>query len=359
MHDFLKTVNGFARRLSWPKAAVLGVTFDLVRSRAALVAENTMLRQQLIVAARQVKRPKFKPHERALMIAMAAVTATWRSTLLLVKPETVLRWHREGFRILWKRKSHARSIEPKIGQTNVDLIRRMGRENVTWGAERIRGELLKLDIRISKRTIQKYLRAVRLPRPGGQTWKTFVRNHAGRIWACDFVQTFDVMYRPIFAFFIVHVGSRRVIYMNVTRHPTAEWVAQQLREATPFGKGPRFLIRDNDDKFGVDQFDNVAEAASIEVLKTPYKAPKANAFCERFLGSVRRECLDHVIILGERHMHSVLTEFVAYFNECRPHQGIAQQIPARARDRAAGRSGSRLMAAPILGGLHHDYRWAA
>lgn len=176
------------------------------------------------------------------------------------------------------------------------LIKRIAKENLTWGAKRIRGELLKLGIRVSKSTIQKYIHKERESLTSKQTWATFLRNHATQIWACDFLQTYDVFFRTVFVFVIVELGSRRVVHFGVTRNPTDQRTAQQLREATPFGEKPRFLIHDNDNKFG-PAFARVANATDIEVLKTPYRAPKANAICERFIGSLRRECLDHFLIL--------------------------------------------------------------
>jgi putative transposase len=219
---------------------------------------------------------------------------------------------------------------------------------------RIRGELLKLGIRVSKRTIQKYMRR---PRAGAsaQTWGTFLHNHAHEIWACDFLPVTDLFFRLLFAFFLIELKSRRVIHVAVTRHPTDAWVAQQLREATPFGHVPRFLIRDNDRKFG-PVFARVARSSGIKVLKTPYHAPRANAWCERFLGSVRRECLDHLLMQDEQMIFRVLLAYAAYFNQARPHQGLHQQVPdASACEARAG----PIFAVPILGGLHHAYRRAA
>jgi len=227
-----------------------------------------------------------------------------------------------------------------------------------WGAERIRGELLKLGIRVGKRTVQRHMRSERSPRGRGQTWATFLRNHADDIWACDFLPVIDLRFRALFAFFIVDLGSRRVVHIGVTRHPTDAWVAQQLREATPFGASPRFLIRDNDGTYG-SQFARVAAGSRVEVLRTPIRAPRANAVCERFLGSVRRECLDHLLILHEGQLCRVLRAYCAYFNTARPHQGIGQVIPE-----TTGQGGTLHPAAPVvslsvLGGLHHDYRRAA
>jgi len=233
----------------------------------------------------------------------------------------------------------------------------MAADNPLWGAERIRGELGKLGIGVAKRTIQTYLRGNRSPRPRGQTWATFLRTHAAGIWACDFLPVTDLLFRPLFAFFVVALARRRVVHVGVTRHPTDAWLAQQLREATSFGQRPQYLIHDNDGKFGA-AFARVAAASDIEILRTPRRAPQANAVCERFLGSVRRECLDHLLVLGERHLHRVLREYVAYFNRARPHQALGQALPEPS-PWAEGRRAGPIRAVPVLGGLHHTYQRAA
>lgn len=282
--------------------AAAGAVRDSARSRSDLIAENAFLRQQLIVVSRSVSR---------------------------------------------------------LPQETIEQIQRMARDNLLWGAERIRGELLKLGIPVSRRTIQKYMRRARPPGKRSQTWETFFENHADDIWACDFLQLYDVLFRPIFAFFIVKHGTREVVHFNVTRSPSDRWAALQLREATPHCEGPRYLIRDNDDKFG-SKFIAVAEGTGIEVVSIPPRSPNLNPICERFLGSVRRECLDHVVILSEGHLRRVLGEYVAaYFNRARPHQGLGQRIPSRGGAHWARANGERLTATPLLGGLHHDYRWAA
>jgi putative transposase len=244
------------------------------------------------------------------------------------------------------------------GET-IALIKDMAMNNLLWGAERIRGELLKLDMHVCKRTIQKYMRGVRSPRPTVQSWRTFLRNHGGEIWACDFLQVTDVFFRSLFAFFIIELKSRKVIHVGVTRSPTDAWTAQQLREATPFGQTPKYLIRDNDSKFG-SCFARVAATSGIKILKTPYHAPRANAICERFLGSVRRECLDHVLIIHEKQLHRILNAYVAYFNRARPHQGIQQQTPEPCVPSLSfHHEREEIIAVPILGGLHHDYQKGA
>ncbi|HEY5373067.1 MAG TPA: integrase core domain-containing protein [Polyangiaceae bacterium] len=330
----------------------------MLRSRSEMLTENVLLRQELIVAARKVKRPVFHRYERTLITLLVAALPRWRDALLLVKPETVLRWHREGFRLLWRWKSQpTKPPGPRVSPDVVELIRRMATENRLWGAERIRGELLKLGIHVAKRTIQRHMRASRRPLPPrGQSWHTFLRNHT--VWACDFLQVYGVWSRPIFAFFIVDINTKRVVHVGVTRHPTAQWTAQQLREATPFGAGPQLIIRDNDGKFGAD-FDRVATGAGVRVLRTAVQAPLMNSVCERFLGSVRRECLDHIIIRGERHLEHVLKEYCFnYFNVARPHQGIGQRVPT-ARVIKGPTDLTGVVTIPVLGGLHHDYRAAA
>jgi transposase InsO family protein len=248
----------------------------------------------------------------------------------------------------------AKTRRPPLADEVVALVKRMAKENRTWGAERIRGELLKLGLRVSKNTIQKYIRDVSGPREPRQTWATFLRNHADEIRACDFLQTYDVFFRTLFLFVIIELGSRRLVHFGVTKNPTDAWLAQQLREATPFALGPRYLIRDNDTKYG-RLFARVASGTEIEVLRTPYGAPKANAICERFLGSVRRECLDYFLLLSQRRLHRVMKEYQEYFNHARPHQGIGQSVPCQPVRGAKPQTIGELISRPALGGLHHDY----
>jgi putative transposase len=349
--------------LRWIKppttSLVLGTFADLTRSKAELLAENALLRQQVIILRRQVKHPVCRKTDRFILVLLARVVRTWKQAIFLVQPETLLRWHRELFRVFWKHKSKAHARKPRISPKMISLIKEMAANNRLWGAERIRGELLKLGIRVSKRTIQKYMKQIRPKRPGGQSWKIFLRNHAAEVWACDFLQVTDLFFRPLFAFFLIELKSRRVIHVNVTRSPTDLWVAQQLREATPDGQTPTYLIRDNDCKFG-PSFARVAATSGIKMLKTPYRAKRPNAICERFLGSIRRECLDHVLILSEKQLHRVLRAYVKFFNEARPHQGILQQVPQGAVTCVpSAQPDERIISVSVLGGLHHEYRRAA
>jgi putative transposase len=271
----------------------------------------------------------------------------------------LLRWHRAHFRLYWKRRSKASSHKPKVAAETIMLIREMATKNRLWGAERIRGELLKLGIHVCKRTIQKYMKHVRVPQPRGQKWATFLHNHAAQIWACDFLQVTDLFFRPLFAFFIIELKSRKVVHVGVTRSPTDPWVARQLREATPYGQAPKYLICDNDNKFG-PYFARVATKSAIEILKTPFHAPRANAICERYLRSVRQECLDHLLIFREKQLQRVLNQYVVYFNRARSHQSIQQQVPEPSKSSLSShQAGGKVIDVPVLGGLHHDYQWVA
>jgi putative transposase len=365
IHSLAPVLQPFIQALrQWTQpnrtSLVRGAAADLIRSRPDLILENALLRQQLIVLERQVKRPKLTWRDRGLMVLLSSWVKAWREALLIVQPDTVTRWHRDIYRLVWRLKSKVKSCigRPPISAETVRWIRRLARENRLWGAERIRGELLKLGMRAARSTVQKYLQNLRSVTSGGQTWATFLRNHASEIWACDFLQTYDALFRTLFVFVIVELGSRRVVHFNVTRQPTDAWVAQQLREATPFGDRPSYLIHDNDGKFG-SRVAAVADGSDIEILLTPVEAPRANAICERFIGSVRRECLDHFLILNERHLHRVMKEYMAYFNYARPHQGRGQQIPCAGASPDDTASGGTIISQPVLGGLHHDYRRAA
>jgi putative transposase len=342
--------------------AIGGVVLDLMRSRKELLAENAFLRHQLVVAVRKVKRPKLRAADRIVLVGLAALFANWRNALVLVQPETLLRWHRDLFRWFWARRSKPKSPpKPRLATKIIALIKRMAIENRTWGAKRIRGELLKLGIEVAKSTIQRYVSQWRST-PTGQRWSTFLRNQAAGIWCCDLVEVRDLWFRCHFVFVVMHLGSRRILRAVTTRAPTSEWLAQQLRELTPFGQGPKFLLRDNDRKFG-SAFDAVAKGVGTRVVRTPVMAPKANCYVERLIGSLRRECLDHLLIVSEAQLQKVLDEYRDFFNGARPHQGIGQRRPATSEGPALAAGSafdcSTVIARPVLGGLYHDYQFAA
>ncbi len=361
MSSIATHILAFVRRL-WSRFAPLPVVVEPLRvaadlccrSRRELVLENAILRHQLGVLHRGLPRPRMGPGDRLRLLLAAALLPAWRQAILVVQPETVLRWHRSGYRLFWRYRSRSRNRR-RLDTGTVDLIRDMAKRNRLWGAERIRGELLKLGIRVAKRTIQKYMGGVRR-KHGGQSWATFLANHPDATWACDFIQTYDILFRQVYAFFIVHLGSRQVVYTAACRHPTQEWTTQQLRNATMDGESPKILLRDRDDKFGAS-FDRVPEGVGLRVIKSAVRAPDMNAVAERFVGSARRELLDHVIVLDDRHLGRLVVQYKEYFNEARPHQGIGQRIPGRPP--AAIDITKPIVAKPVLGGLHHDYRRAA
>jgi transposase InsO family protein len=297
-----------------------------------------------------------------LLVALAATFARWREALILVKPETLLRWHRQGFKLFWARRSKKKSkLGTRLGKDVIDLIRTMATANRLWGADRIRGELLKLGYTAAKSTIQRYLAQFRGLAPGGQRWSTFLRNQAHAIWCCDMLEVRDIFFRCHYVFVVMHLQTRRTLCAVSTTQPTAEWLAQQLRQLTPFGDGPRFLIRDNDRKFG-EAFDAVVRGAEAEIIRAPLRSPKANAHVERMIGSIRRECLDHMLVRNEQHLQRVLNQHREYFNDARPHQGIDQRRPgvfAQLPRRMTPVPLATIVARPVLDGLHHDYRAAA
>ena len=338
---------------------ILDTLSDLRRGKSELVLENAFFRQQWMVLKRNVKRPQLTDTDHRRMVILSSRLPSWESALLLVKPETLIQWHRPLFKRFWRRKARGRVGRPKVSTEVIALIKQLALDTRLWGAERIRGDLLTLDIHVCKRTMQKYMRHVRGRRQSKQTWTTFLHNHAQAVWACDFLPVFNLYFRPYFVFFIIELASRRVVHFGVTNAPSDAWVAQQLREATPFDQRPTYLVRDHDRNYG-NELARVAAGAGIKVLKTPVAAPNANAVCERFLESVRHECLDHLLVLSQRPLYRMVKAYVIYFNEQRPHQGIDQGIPIPLPSQAADLKQSRIITStPVLGGLHTVYAWAA
>ena len=336
----------------WIKPAtsvLISALSDLTRSRTDLLIENALLRQQLIVLKRQIKRPQLKNPDRFRLVFLSHFTVFWKQALHIVQPDTLLRWHRELFRFYWRRKSQGK---PKISPETIALIQKMANENLLWGAERIRGELLKLGIEVSKRTVQRYMPKEKKTGSSSQTWATFLKNQASGIWACDFTVVNDWLFRQWYIFVVMELKTRRIVHTGVTKYPTDKWTAQQLREATPWGKGPKYLIRDRDKKYAT-HFTVVG--ANIKELKTPYRTPEANGVCERFMGSLRRECMDHILIHDDKHLRRVVTEYTAYFNQERPHQGIEQRIPDQYDLPRSKPTRGQVTSKAILGGLHHSY----
>jgi putative transposase len=274
---------------------LLGTLSSMFRSRAMLELENLALRHQVGVLQRSArKRPRLTPADRLLWVALSRLWRDWRSALAIVKPETVVAWHRAGSRRFWTwkvRRGHPG--RPVISREVRDLIRRMCRENPRWGAPRVHGELLKLGIDIGETSVSKYM--VRCRQPPSQTWRTFLQNHAQQLVSIDFFTVPTIRFQVLYVFLVLAHDRRRILHCNVTAHPTAEWTGQQLREAFPFDQLPRYLLRDRDAIFGGDFREQVRYLGIREVLSTP-RSPWQRAYVERVIGSIRRECLDHGVL---------------------------------------------------------------
>jgi len=338
---------------------------NLVRSRAASSAEILFLRKQLAFYQEHQIKPRRLTEGTRVSLAFWSQWFNWRESLVIVKPETLIRWHRKGFKLLWRRKS--RMGRPGLRADIRQLIVRMVKENPTWGQERIAAELwLKLGVEVSPRTVRAYWPEECDPRNGKKTssqrWQTFIRNHAQAILACDFLVSITAGFRVLYVLVIMEIGSRRILHHNVTAHPTAEWMLQQFREAIPGDHEYKFLIHDRDSIFSAAA-DNELQSFGLRVLRTPVQAPKANAYCERLIGTIRRECLDWVIPLSEKHLRRILREWVAHYNRGRPHASLGPGIPEPTIERRQSRKNQRHELPPecrigtkdVLGGLHHEY----
>jgi transposase InsO family protein len=326
----------------------------LIADRKRLMLENLALRQQLTVLKRSVKRPRIEDSDRIFWILMRRMLKEWKEALHFVKPDTVVRWHRQGWRYYWKRKSRSVPGRPPISQDVIHLIRRMSLENVTWGAPRIQSELALLGISVSETTVGKYMvkRPDKEPSP---TWKAFLRNHMDVTAACDFFVVPTATFKLLYCFVVLSLGRRRILHVNVTTNPTAEWTSRQILEAFSGDEPvPRFLMRDRDSTYGWE-FDRVTRLLDIDEVISAPKSPWQNCFAERVIGSIRRECTDHVIAFGERHLLRILREYVAYYNEARPHQSLDRNSPVPRQVESEG----GIVATPVLGGLHHRYRRSA
>ena len=331
---------------------LLGLLF---RSRSSLAAENLALRHQLFVLQRSTKRPRLKAHDRIFWVWLSKLWTDWRSCLVIVKPDTVVKWHRQGFKLYWRWKSKSKNLErPKIDLEIRELVRQMSCDNPTWGVPRIRDELALLGINVANSTIRKY--RIRASRPDPQTWKTFIDNHINDIAAIDFFTVPTVTFRILYCFVILRLGRRLVVHFNITTNPTANWIAQQLTEAFPFEEAPRFIIRDRDGIYGHVVRNRIASLGIKEILTAP-RSPWQNGYAERLFGSIRRECLDHIIVISESHLNRVLSEYFEYYHSDRPHQSLEGNAPMHRAVEPPEQG--KIVAKPVLGGLHHRYRRAA
>jgi putative transposase len=323
-------------------------------SRAAIAAENLALRHQLGVLQRSVKRPRLRQRDRIFWVWLSRLWPDWRDSLAIVKPATVIRWHRDGFKLYWRWKSRGKPGRPKINADIRSLIQRMCRENATWGAPRIQSELALLGITIDETTVAKYM--IRHRKPPSQTWRTFLENHVSDIAAIDFFVVPTVRFQLLYCFIVLRHDRRHVVHFNVTRHPTARWTGQQIVEAFPFDEAPRFVIRDRDGIYGHDFRERVKHMGIEEVITAP-RSPWQNPFAERVIGSIRRECLDHVIVFSVAHLRRILRDYFAYYHESRTHLSLDRNapLPREVEPPSCG----RVIAIPQVGGLHHRYTRAA
>jgi len=327
-----------------------------IRSRQDLVIENLLLRHQLAVLtrpARTRRRPRLRTWDKVLWVLARRLCAAWRQHVVMVSPDTVVRWHRQGWRLFWRWTSRHPGGRPRVSAEVRQLIATMSQENRLWGTERIRGELLKLGIVVSNRSIRRY--RWRGPvRPPSQTWRTFLANHAHHLWAADLLTVPTLTFKTLYVLVFIAHGRRELVHVNVTANPTTAWVWRQVIEATPWGRTPRHILPDRDTVYGRD-FRARAERIGMDAIATPVRSPRANAVAEKVIGTLRRECLDHVIVLNQQHLAAVLTEFVRYYNTERPHRTLRLETPEPRVRPAIGPVRSR----PVLHGLHHIYERAA
>src|SRR6266513_810614 len=328
---------------------LLNMVASLFKSKSRLEAENAALRHQLIVLQRKVRgRVRFTNSDRLFFVQLYRWFPSVLKSVAIIRPETLVRWHRAGFRRYWRWKSRSLGGRPQIDADLRALIRRMSIENALWGAPHIHGELLKLGFAVAQSTVAKYM--TKRPDPSAQGWGTFLRNHAPNIAAMDLFVVPTIGFNLLYVLVIVRLARRELVWINVTPHPTAEWIEQQITEAFPWHEAPRYLIRDRDKIYGVAVTRRL-RAMGIRDKPIAPGSPWQNGFVERLIGAIRRECVDHVVVLGEAHLRRILTKYAAYYNELRTHRSLNKDAPIyRAIQHVGG-----IVFAPVLGGLHHHH----
>jgi len=330
---------------------VVSLIKSSLKSQAELARENLALRQQLAILKRERPHARLRQRDRLFWVSLSAIWQRWRESLLVVKPETVVRWHRKGFALYWTCLSqHHAAGRPGTGKDIRELVCKMANANPTWGSPRIHGELLKLGIKISERTVARLMPKNR--KPPSQTWRTFLDNHVKDLVSIDFFVVPTATFRILFVLIILAHDRRRIVHFNVTEHPTARWTGEQIIQAFPDESGPRYLLRDRDSIYG-EEFRERIEAIGIEEVITAPRSPWQNPFCERLIGSVRRDCLNHVIILEESHLRKILARHFRYYHKYRTHLSLAKDAP---EPRAIQELGlGEVVEIPEVGGLHHHY----
>jgi putative transposase len=331
--------------------SLFSAIFDGFRSRLALQTEILALRHQIIVLKRSAHRPKLRSWDQFIWIGLLRFWPQWRSTLIIVKPETVIAWHRKGFRMFWTWKCrHGKSGRPGISKDVRELIRTMSKNNLLWGAPRIHGELIKLGINVSQATVAKYM--VRNPKPPSQTWRTFLQNHTKQLASIDFFTIPTISFRVLYVFLVLSHERRRVVHFNITSHPTAEWTSQQVLQAFPFDSAPQYIIRDRDCIYGDVVQRQLRDLGIRQVLTAP-RSPWQTPYIERLIGSIRRECLDHVIVINEASLHATLRSYFSYYHDSRCHLGLNKDSPEPREIQSPDKG--RIFEIPKVGGIHHRY----
>jgi putative transposase len=336
--------------------ALLAAVRVFFRSRHDTAMEILALRHQVAVLKRKRPRPRLKRLDRLFWTTLRRVWSRWAEVLLVVKPETVVGWHRAGFRLFWRWRSRARGGRPKTTAEIRALIRRLAEENPTWGAPKVHGELQKLGLVVSERSVARYLRCVQRRGDPGKSWLTFLTNHREVIVAFDFFTVPTVTFQLLYCFFVIAHERRKILHFNVTQHPTAEWVVQQLREAFPEAGAYRYVILDRDAKFdaGVVAF---LQATGLQPKRTNIRSPWQNGMAERWVGGCRRELLDYVIPLNEEHLRRLVRDYVSYFHEDRIHDSLGKDTPNRRPVERKPSPQATVISNARLGGLHHRYAW--
>jgi putative transposase len=336
--------------------STLAVFRVFFQSRTDTALEVLALRQQLAVLKRKRPRPPLRSLDRLFWTLLCQCWSRWAEALIIVKPSTVVSWHRSGFRLYWRWRSGPRRGRPQITAEIRSLVRRLADENPDWGAPKIHGELLKLGFVVSERSVARYLRRMRRRPNPGQRWLTFLQNHREVIVAFDFFTMPTVTFRVLYCFFVIEHGRRRILHFNVTRHPTGDWIVQQLREAFPEAGAYRYAIFDRDAKFDADVV-TFLKATGLEPKPTSVQAPWQNGGAERWIGSCRREILDHVIALNEVHLHRLIRDYLSYYHADRIHDSLEKDTPNSRPIEPKPSPTATVIASPRLGGRHHRYSW--
>ncbi|TSA30731.1 MAG: integrase [Ignavibacteriales bacterium] len=328
---------------------MLKFLINFFRARTQLQFEIVFLKKQLEILNRSNKKLQILNRDRLFFTVMKRIFGNWKESLVIIKPETVINWHRKGFKLYWGWKSRHTRGRPKISKEQIDLIKQMAKDNPLWGIPRIHGEIMKLGFDISESTVMRYV-TKKNGRTSGQRWKIFLKNHSAEIVSIDFLTVPTYNFKLMYVLIFLSHERRRIIHFNVSSHPTSEWSTQQLKNALYDSDSPKFLIRDRDTKFG-SLFSQTVSDCGIREIVTAYRSPWQNGYCERVIGSIRREFLDHVIVINENHLRKLLKEYFHYYNYQRTHLGLEKDSPESRPVQVIG----KIEKMAVANGLHNYY----